>query len=534
MSQTAGQTNAFTRSQAALTFATTCVTTAPPTGKSPFVHKFRAERGHYVYDVNTSRILRTSPVVWDVVEDHGRLATAEVQSKFVGRHESREIAAALTCIDTAQREKGLLLSVRPTRIESPYSDEEIGRRLATRRGQLILNVTEDCNFRCSYCVFGGRYPNRRTHSVRYMPLHVAHAAVDDYLAHSREVTQPVVSFYGGEPLLAVAIIKDVVEYVRKLAGSKRVLFSLTTNGSLLTGDTAKFLAREGFSILVSLDGPGHVHDCHRRTRTGRPTWAIVTENVRTFLARCPEYRSNGKMGFSAVIAPGTDLRDVRDFFGGCDLCTGEMHLNLATPTEVGGSRFRDSSSPDTARPGLEAITVEFFNRLQCGAYGEVSRSPAYWVHSRTLEEPLVRFHHRKYVSPHLPMTYRFSSTCLPGERRVFVTVDGDYFPCEQIPPADSVKIGDVRRGLDAARISEMVHQWVAASRDECLACWCLPICGAACFANAQNGAGDVTPASKRSACTAYRQQMHSVLVAYSGVLAANPKAFDYSREAAFV
>ncbi|MCY2926111.1 MAG: radical SAM protein [Planctomycetota bacterium] len=320
------------------------------------MHKFRTERRQYVYDVNTSRILRTSPVVWDIVEDHGRLSVAEVQSKFAGRHEPRDIAAALAHIDTAQQEKGLLLPLRPTRIEAPYDSEEIGSRLATSRGQLILNVTEDCNFRCSYCVFGGRYPNHRTHSARYMPLHVAHAAVDDHLAHSGDVTQPVVSFYGGEPLLAVAIIRDVVEYVRKLAGAKRVLFSLTTNGSLLTGDTANFLAREEFSIVVSLDGPRYIHDRHRRTRSAGPTWALVMENIQTFLARHPHYRSNGKMGFSAVVAPGTDLREMREFFDDCGLFTNEMHLNVTTPIEMGDLQVRDSSATDTVRSDVRNLT----------------------------------------------------------------------------------------------------------------------------------------------------------------------------------
>ena len=47
---------------------------------------------------------------------------------------------------------------------------------------------------------------------------------------------------------------------------------MQTNGTLLDEDWGRFLAAEGFSVGISLDGPREIHDCHRRSRDGRSSF----------------------------------------------------------------------------------------------------------------------------------------------------------------------------------------------------------------------------------------------------------------------
>ncbi|KKK93451.1 hypothetical protein LCGC14_2692740, partial [marine sediment metagenome] len=58
----------------------------PEKSLSPFIHRFQTQRNKYVYDVNTRRIIRVSPVVWDVLEDYGLVSDQEIIVKHSGTH----------------------------------------------------------------------------------------------------------------------------------------------------------------------------------------------------------------------------------------------------------------------------------------------------------------------------------------------------------------------------------------------------------------------------------------------------------------
>lgn len=83
--------------------------------------------------------------------------------------------------------------------------------------QLILNVTEDCNMRCKYCVYSGNYTNNRVHSNIYMSETIAKKSVIKYLEQFKIKrkynisSQPIISFFGGEPLLNFELIKNIVK-----------------------------------------------------------------------------------------------------------------------------------------------------------------------------------------------------------------------------------------------------------------------------------------------------------------------------------
>ena len=69
-------------------------------------------------------------------------------------------------------------------------------------------------------------------------------------------------FFGGEPLLNWDLIQQVTAYVADLAAKRGVGKSLhiTTNAILLDDERIKFLDDNGFSLIVSLDGPEELHN----------------------------------------------------------------------------------------------------------------------------------------------------------------------------------------------------------------------------------------------------------------------------------
>lgn len=64
------------------------------------------------------------------------------------------------------------------------------------------------------------------------------------------------NFYGGEPLLAFELIKQVVSLLNAEHSNhdKKARYSLTTNGSLLSDEIIQFFNRHEFSVELSFDG----------------------------------------------------------------------------------------------------------------------------------------------------------------------------------------------------------------------------------------------------------------------------------------
>jgi uncharacterized protein len=136
-----------------------------------------------------------------------------------------------------------------------------------------------CNLRCAYCYYLGKEA-ALPRSPGRLPLDVLEAYIHQRLRTSRG---PVVHFewHGGEPtLVGLDYFRSIVRMQRAhLPPGRTVSNGLQTNGCILNGAWADFLAKERFSVGLSLDGPADLHDAFRRTADGAATHSRV---VRTF------------------------------------------------------------------------------------------------------------------------------------------------------------------------------------------------------------------------------------------------------------
>lgn len=497
---------------------------------SPFIHRFETAQHKYIYDVNTGRMLKVDTVIWDIVEDFGILTKDQIVTKHCSHYTPEEILAAYTNIRDAQQQRGLLLSNRPKQIMMPHTEECMRQMLAKKREQLILNVTEVCNFRCAYCVFGEASSDRRMHSNQMMSWDIAKAAIDDFIHNSKESTQRAVTFYGGEPLLNFELLKQCIEYIRQNPQNNNIHFGITTNGSLLTDVTGKFLASKDFNIAVSLDGPQHIHDKHRRGRDGCSTWQTVINNVLRFLNSNPEYRTNGKMRFIAVLAPGTNVLEVDKFFSTSKLLDIEVMSVGVSAVGTDATIFLESLPPEERKPrGMDELYEVFVHNLLSGKLNDKPADRMFMIQRGCFEETFLRLHKRPNATQDCPLVVDkmcVSSTCIPGIRRSFVTVNGDYLPCERVPESNYLKIGNVREGIDVSKVREIYKEWVECNANECRLCWCVHLCQAGCWSRVHKD-GILTQQAKQKACGFARGDVHLGMVKYSSILEKKSKAFDY-------
>ncbi|NSJ05515.1 hypothetical protein [[Clostridium] scindens] len=65
--------------------------------------------------------------------------------------------------------------------------------------------------------------------------------------HSRDSTRIIIGFYGGEPLLEFDLIKKCAFYafyIEKLFYGKKVIFTITTNATLLKESIVEFFVEK--------------------------------------------------------------------------------------------------------------------------------------------------------------------------------------------------------------------------------------------------------------------------------------------------
>lgn len=120
-----------------------------------------------------------------------------------------------------------------------------------------LIVSNRCNLECSYC--GG------TRLVE--PLDMDYP-VEDLASFIAKDPDPVINFYGGEPLLRIDKIKEVMDKVP-------AKYVIQTNGLLLPKLEGEYINRF-HTILLSLDGDREITDRHR----GKGAYDQVMEAVK--------------------------------------------------------------------------------------------------------------------------------------------------------------------------------------------------------------------------------------------------------------
>ena len=153
--------------------------------------------------------------------------------------------------------------------------------LSKKVGNLVLQVTQDCNLRCKYCVYSGNYYNR-VHSKHKMSEEIALRAVDFFMERSSAVESPIIGFYGGEPFLEFGLIKKVVNYVNDTYADRNCGFNLTTNLTLLNDEIIKFVIKNNVHIMISIDGPEQIQNRNRVFESGKGSFDTVVEKAKKF------------------------------------------------------------------------------------------------------------------------------------------------------------------------------------------------------------------------------------------------------------
>ena len=455
-----------------------------------FIHLFKTPGGHYLYDVNKNVILSLSEEQYKIIEYNHCDNTSKGTSEF-----STE---AIESIEHLHK-LGFLSEKRPKEMYHPLNDTILSQ-INNKVNMITLQITKQCNLRCKYCVYSGDYENR-VHSNEKMTLETAKKGIDFYIEHSKDNENGFLAFYGGEPLLEFEFIQNCIEYFEDKAEGKNIHMNLTTNATLLTEEIVDYFQKHNVFLLISLDGSSEVHNKNRVYRDGvKGTFEKVMENLEMIKAKFPDYLSKN-ISFNAVLDPQNDFKCVSNFF---------TDFELVKEANILASEISNLYRKDTVRTSEKYVSeVEYENfKIYLSKLGLLDEKYTSKLLSMQFNDRKNKYGQLK-MRQELPDKIHHSGPCVPGVQRLFIDVEGNFYPCERVSEeSPQMKIGNIKDGFDVNKIKTLLNIGKL-TENKCINCWALTFCNLC--ASAADGCDGLSIGKKVSRCSNVRYSADSIL-----------------------
>jgi uncharacterized protein len=312
--------------------------------------------------------------------------------------------------------------------------------------ELILWVTTDCNMKCSYCYASGG------DTKHYMDWETARAAVDIIGSLPENY---VIQFAGGEPLLNMKLIEQVVDYTSGMD----VSCQLQTNGTLITHSIAEYLKRMQIAVGVSLDGIPDVNDRLRRYPDGRGTAFDVLKGIQTL------GEAGIRTGCTCVITEENigrlpEMVDLLSYLGNVE----GISLDFLRPSGRAVCGLIRPVEPETAATAVRAALERSDFIEEMGGRR---------VRFREVE----RMKH--LLNNGIPREYR---CYFDAGQSIVVKPDGDAYPCASLTGCPDFRLGNVHDGEFTEglpdRMSEVRRRYRVPR--SCAGCPDFELCGGPC------------------------------------------------------
>lgn len=408
----------------------------------------------YVYDAQKDTYRRISKGLHDLISEN-----KEISDDIIDE-EHKQL-----------QQDGFFGDVRIEEFSHPLTDS-LEYYLNRKLSLVTLQITQDCNLRCSYCPYTGNDNVNRLHKEKYMDIDLAKKTIDYLYAHSIDSEKITIGFYGGEPLLAFDTMKLVVDYAYNLIQDKLINFTITTNATLMNREILEFLNDNNFNLVISIDGPKEINDANRVFVDSKESvFNKVMENIETIYGEYPTLFNNTTINM--VIDPIFSLDKYAEIFN-----INEAMKNIKVQSIVLDDTYK------TVKNHFSDEFMESYSQYQeymSKFLFEGNPLPDYIPQHFVIA--LFRQHFEGIINGFsekggFPKTICPSGLCIPGQTRWMVDINGKFFPCERV--SETVEeniIGNINEGfnLEKAKFVLNIHN---ISKNECINCFAFRHCDA--------------------------------------------------------
>ena len=374
----------------------------------------------------------------------GGSSVDETVARLVSRYDlSRETAGShVRHVAEELASRGFLQPPTPIPVRSPVMRS------------IFFHLTTRCNLRCRHCYAAGP-------QVDELPSPVIFRAVDEL----KSLGGRSVTLSGGEPLLHSAL-REIVKHAGQLGITSRLL----SNGTLIDGETAAFLAGELVdAVQISIDGAtGEVHDATR----GPGTFARTLRGMEAL----QKAGMNRKIIISTTVME-QNLHDLPNIIRLAQSLGIPKIRFLPLRKEGRAAEYWNTVGAHVGVREYEGIFDDLFSRGYLNMPGiEIGRGLSGFLLETPEEET------------------GDSMWCTVG-RAVTLATDGDAFPCA-LTMRPELRLGNIHREA----LSDMIHSdaMIRICRalserrnliDECAVCPWKNFCQAGCMGQALDDAG---------------------------------------------
>lgn len=234
----------------------------------------------------------------------------------------------------------------------------LNSRNSTNSCAFTIAPTMACNFSCPYCFEKGRKYNTMNQGTINGVIEFINKSIDN-LSDITNIGKFVsLSWYGGEPLLAPEIIKEITDGICK----EKIQFdaSIVTNGFYLDKKMAMFLkALHIDHAQVTIDGPPKIHNERRCLQDRKDTFFHILNNI----SEACEY-------ISITIRINVDknnMADIDEVLYHLDEFNlkGKVNIYLAPVDNINGTFI---NSPCLAAQEFSEYEAAFYSKHICDGY----------------------------------------------------------------------------------------------------------------------------------------------------------------------
>lgn len=318
-----------------------------------------------------------------------------------------------------------------------------------------IGVTEQCNFRCLYCCYSGKYNEHRIHSNARLSIHdipsiikfIQETAVGDVIS---------VDFYGGECLLEFDWIKAFIELADKTV-NKRIKYEVSTNGILLTSQIVDWLVKKKVHLFVSVDGIGQLHDRARKDVFGNGTFKRVSDHLQYIKDIYPDY-------WVANVDIMMTIFDIKEFpeiavkWNESKLLYDKIPIRISEVATVYNSEIKKLNFEEQKSIYIKLLEFYIENPDNALIKAFFNIWLAEWV-----ERPIFTLLD-KVEYP----------TCIPQNKKLYIDAKMCVGICENI--SDNIRIGTVERGLDFSAINSVMAKTAEIVEKRCSVCPIARVC----------------------------------------------------------
>lgn len=268
---------------------------------------------------------------------------------------------------------------------------------------VTLTVTRNCNLKCQYC-----YEPHEHKEKKNMDFEVAKEVISRYMVADNGCDKTEIQFFGGEPMLAFPLIKQIVDWFHSRSWDKGHIFFIGTNGTILTEEMKEWLRAHRQCVVAgfSIDGNKIAHDIGRDN-----SYDLLRGNLPFFLETWPTQPA--KMTICAETIP---------YVAESIMELEELGLNFTANVvfeDIWGDPVRKKELLDEYKTQLLRLVDFYADRPDLEPVGPLLRGELEYIDNPNrltqLDGDCIRY-------------------CGAGHDMVMVDVDGSTYPCHRFAP----------------------------------------------------------------------------------------------------